>query len=181
MSHVNTPQPRSRWSLAVRLFHWISVLALLVIWALITLHENTDGAGGLYIGLHKALGVCFFFWMLARLTNRVIQKSIQPPPVVASRWQQLSAGLVHSLLYALLLLMPLSGFLMTQFSGRATQMFGWFEIPSLLTPDPDAARWFNQLHTDLIWTAILLLTVAHIGAALYHRLVKKDQTLKRML
>jgi cytochrome b561 len=89
--------------------------------------------------------------------------------------------MVHSLLYVVLLLMPLSGFLMTQFAGRTTSMFGWFEIPLLLTPDREIGRLMNQLHTDVIWIAIVLLTLSHVGAALYHQFVKKDATLKRML
>lgn len=173
--------PPSKWPTAVRLFHWLSVVFLLVIFALITLHENTDGAGGLYISLHKAFGICFFFWMVVRLANRVLHKHQQPKPISAPRWQQLSASLVHSFLYVVLLMMPLTGFLMTQFAGRPTNMFGWFEIPLMLMPDREIGRILNQLHTDLIWTALVLLTVSHVGAALYHQFFKKDATLKRML
>ena len=173
--------PTPKWPMLVRLLHWLSVVLLLVIFGLITLHENTDGAGGLYIGLHKALGICFFFWIVFRLANRVRQRAQQPKPVAAPRWQQLSASLVHSLLYVVLLMMPLTGFLMTQFGGRATSIFGWFEIPVLLSPDRAIGRILNQLHTDLIWTALVLLTLSHVCAALYHQFVKKDATLKRML
>ena len=59
-------------------------------------------------------------------------------------------------------------------------MFGWFEIPVLLTPDREMGQLLNQMHTDLIWTALVLLTLSHVGAALYHQFVKKDGTLKRM-
>lgn len=173
--------PTSKWPMVVRLFHWLSVVFLLVIFGLITLHENTDGAGGLYIGLHKAFGICFFFWMLFRLANRVRQHGQQPKSVAAPRWQQFSASLVHSLLYGVLLMMPLTGFLMTQFAGRATSIFGWFEIPALLNPDREMSRLLNQLHTDFIWTALVLLMLSHVGAALYHQFVNKDAILKRML
>ena len=172
--------PINKWPTAVRWMHWLSVLFLLIIFSMIFLHENTGGAGGLYISLHKAFGISFFIWMLFRLANRVRQQAQQPKPVVAPRWQQISASLVHSLLYVALLLMPLTGFLMTQLGGRATNMFGWFEIPVLLTPDREMGRLLNQMHTDLIWTALVLLTLSHVGAALYHQFVKKDGTLKRM-
>lgn len=172
--------PAVRWPLAVRVFHWLSVLLLLGILSLIWLHNNTDGAAGLYISLHKAFGISFFVWMLFRLANRIRQQAEQPRPVIAPRWQQLSASAVHSLLYVALLMMPLTGFLMTQFGGRPTNMFGWFEIPLLLTPDREMGRLLNQMHTDLIWTALVLLTLSHVGAALYHQFVKKDGTLKRM-
>lgn len=173
--------PPSRWPLAVRVFHWLSIVFLLLVFSMIFLHENTDGAGGLYISLHKAFGICFFFWISARLANRMLHKSQQPKPVVAPRWQQLTASLVHSLLYVVLLMMPMTGFLMTQFGGRATNMFGLFEIPLMVLPDREIGRLLNQLHTDLIWTALVLLTLSHVGAALYHHVVKKDATLKRML
>ncbi|MFZ3193118.1 MAG: cytochrome b/b6 domain-containing protein [Moraxellaceae bacterium] len=172
--------PTTKWPAAVRFFHWLSVVFLLLIFSLIVLHENTDGAGGLYISLHKAFGISFFFWIVFRLANRVRQQAQQPQPVVAPRWQQLSASLVHSLLYVVLLMMPLTGFLMTQFGGRPTNMFGLFEIPLLLTPDREMGRLLNQMHTDFIWTALVLLTLSHVGAALYHQFVKKDGTLKRM-
>lgn len=168
-----------RWNGWVRFFHWSSSLLLVLVWLMIFLHENTADTDFMYISLHKALGVLLFFWVMARFVNRVRQTQL--PPVAAPLWQQRLASLVHSLLYVCLLLMPLAGFLMSQYGGRAVNMFGLFEIPLLVIPDKQTGRFFHDLHTDILWPLLLLLTASHIGAALHHQLVKKDNTINRML
>jgi cytochrome b561 len=69
---------------------------------------------------------------------------------------------------------------MSQFGNRAVNMFGLFEIPVLVVPDRELGKFFHDLHTDIIWPLLLLLTVAHIGAALYHQFVQKDGLISRM-
>lgn len=169
-----------RWNGWVRFFHWGSVVLLAIVWLMIALHEATEDADFMYISLHKALGVTFFFWMIARFINRIAHQRQDPPPVAMPRWQQLSASLTHSLLYVCLLLMPLAGFLMSQFGNRAVNMFGLFEIPVLVVPDRELGKFFHDLHTEMVWPLLLLLTVAHIGAALYHQFVQKDGLISRM-
>lgn len=169
-----------RWAGSVRFFHWTSAALLVAVWLMIFLHESTADADFMYISLHKALGFCFFFWIIARFINRIAHKSQDPAPVAGPRWQQLSASVVHSLLYVVLLMMPLAGFLMTQYSGRPLNVFGLFEVPLLVVPDRDTSKVFHDLHTDVFWPLILLLTAAHILAALYHQFVKKDRLINRM-
>jgi cytochrome b561 len=171
----------TRWALSVRFFHWTSGLLLVAVWAMIFVHENTEDADDLYISLHKALGVSFLCWIMARFINRLSQKNQLPAPVAGPRWQQLSAGLVHSFLYVTLLLMPLAGLLMTQYKGYTTNMFGLFEIPLFVVPDRHLSHFFQSLHTDILWPLILALTAAHVLAALFHQFVKKDRTINRML
>lgn len=174
------PSSSARWAGSVRFFHWTSAALLVVVWLMIFLHESTADENFMYISLHKALGVSFFFWILARFINRFAHKSQDPAPVAGPRWQQLLASLVHSLLYVVLLMMPLAGFLMSQYGGRAVSMFGLFEIPLLVVPDRETGRFFHDLHTDILWPLILLLTASHILAALHHQFVKKDRLINRM-
>jgi cytochrome b561 len=179
---MTTPETRSsRWALSVRFFHWTSGVLLLAVWAMIVVHDNTDDADDLYISLHKALGVSFLFWVMARFVNRLLQKQHTPAPVAGPRWQQWSAGLVHSFLYVTLILMPLVGLLMTQYKGYTTNVFGLFEIPLFVVPDRHLSHFFHDMHTDILWPLILALTAAHVLAALYHQVVKKDRTINRML
>ncbi len=165
-----------KWSLSSRIFHWISAVLLLVTWTMIFLYSNSDNSW--YIGLHKAFGVSLLFWMIARVINRVITKA--PPPVLMPRWQQLLAHLSHFALYALLIAMPIAGLLMSVYGGRPVDIFGLFQIPVFVTPDRSAARFYNDLHTDIIWPMIIAFTLIHIGAALYHQFVKKDNLITRI-
>lgn len=176
---LNTvPATAQRWPFTSRLFHWVSVIWLVAIWAMIALHENTADADKFYISMHKALGVCFFFWIVARFINRMMVKAPTDLPMPA--WQRTAAHLVHSLLYGILLLMPLSGFLMTQYSGRGVNLFGIIDIPNIMMADKQASGFFHNLHTDIFWPTLLLLTVAHILGVIKH-VMAKQPIVRRML
>ena len=171
MSNAN-----SKWSVSSRIFHWISAVLLLITWIMMLLNNNLDS--NIYIGLHKAFGVSLLFWMIARVINRVFTKA--PPPISMPKWQLLLSHLSHFGLYALLIAMPTVGLLMTVYGGRPVDIFGLFQIPVFVTPDRTLARFYNNLHTDIIWQAIIAFTAVHISAALYHQFVKKDNLIARM-
>ena len=171
MSNAN-----SKWSVSSRIFHWISAVLLLITWIMMLLNNNLDS--NIYIGLHKAFGVSLLFWMIARVINRVFTKA--PPPISMPKWQLLLSHLSHFGLYALLIAMPTVGLLMTVYGGRPVDIFGLFQIPVFVTPDRTLARFYNNLHTDVIWQAIIAFTVVHISAALYHQFIKKDNLIARM-
>lgn len=177
---MNHLAPVQRWHGWIRFFHWTTVLLLGAVWAFIALHEASEDSGGLYIGLHKATGVLILLWMIGRLIYRLMQRHLDPPDVPMPVWQTRVAHLTHSLLYVLLFMMPLAGLLMSQYGGRATSFFGVFDIPVWVVPDKATGRFFHDLHTDILWPLLLLLTVAHVGAALYHQFVLKDRLLDRM-
>ncbi len=178
---MNKVQPSvtqvNKWSVMSRVFHWISALLLLVTWAMVFLYGNTDNS--LYINLHKAFGVSLLFWMLARVINRVFTKA--PPAVAMPKWQVVISQLTHFALYALLIAMPVAGLLMSVYGGRPVDVFGLFQIPVFVEIDRSAARFYNDLHTDIIWPMILVFTVAHIGAALFHQFIQKDKLINRIL
>ena len=166
----------TKWSVSSRIFHWISAALLLITWIMMFLYDSLDSK--LYIGLHKAFGVSLLFWMIARVINRIFTKA--PPPAVMPKWQLLLSQLSHFTLYALLIAMPIAGLLMSVYGGRPVDMFGIFEIPVFVTPDRGMARLYNDWHADILWPIILIFTAIHIGAALYHQFIKKDNLMSRM-
>lgn len=172
----STSSKLTKWSVSSRIFHWISAILLLITWVMIFLYDNFDS--NLFIGLHKAFGVSLLFWMIARVINRIFTKA--PPAVEMPKWQMLLSQLSHFALYALLIAMPIAGLLMSLYGGRPVDVFGIFQIPVFVTPDRGLARFYNDWHTDIIWPTILAFTALHIGAALYHQFVKKDNLMSRM-
>lgn len=172
----NTNSNLSKWSVTSRLFHWVSAVLLLVTWIMIILYDNLDS--NLYIGLHKAFGVSLLFWMIARVINRLFTKA--PAPLAMPKWQLIISQLSHFALYAILIAMPLAGVLMSVYGGRPIDIFGLFQIPVFVTPDRGLARFYNDVHTDIIWPMIIAFTVLHVGAALYHQFVKKDNVMARI-
>ncbi|WP_201556464.1 cytochrome b [Psychrobacter sp. 72-O-c] len=174
---MNNVNPNAtKWPLSSRLFHWVSAILLLVTWILMLLYQNTDDKA--YIGLHKAFGISILCWMIARVINRVFTKAPPAPPM--PKWQRVISKLSHFGLYALLIAMPMAGLLMTVYGGRPVDIFGLFQIPVFVTPDRSAARFYNDVHTDIIWPMIIAFTLLHISAALYHQFILKDKLINRM-
>ena len=172
-----TAAPRvMKWPLASRIFHWGSAVLLLVTWLMIALNENLEG--NRFISLHKAFGISLLLWMIARIINRLVTKT--PPDLPMPKWQTFLAHFTHFALYASLIAMPIAGLLMSVYGNRAVSMFGLFDIPVFVTPDRAMARFYNNIHTDIIWPMIIAFTLLHIGAALYHQFVKKDNLIARM-
>src|SRR5690606_16525742 len=91
------------------------------------------------------------------------------------------ASLTHGMLYALMLAMPLSGWLYDSSSGlRPLRWFKLLEGPKLTAPDAAVAELARDTHAWLFWLLVALVA-AHAGAALYHHLFQNDNTLARML
>lgn len=172
----NTHPNLVKWSVTSRLFHWVSAILLLITWVMMLLYNNLDSK--LYIGLHKSFGISLLFWMVARVINRIFTKA--PPASPMQKWQQLLSQLSHFALYAILIAMPIVGLLMSVYGGRPVDVFGLFQIPVFVTPDRGLARFYNDLHTDIIWPMIIAFTLVHIGAALFHQYIKKDNLMARM-
>lgn len=167
-----------KYTLATRLLHHGSVLFIVALWALASF-ESLPVAQPILI--HKSLGVVFLIWVLARLVNLAVrpklgERALAPAP----KWQTALAHLTHSLLYLCMLLMPITGILMSFFSGRAVAVFGLFELSSPFAPDRAFAKTLNTLHTDVVFPLLVAMIGLHIAAVIYHQWVLKDNVLYRM-
>lgn len=168
LNHQNT----GKYSFAIRLFHWVG--ALLIVLAFIAINMGDD-----YIDLHKSLGASFFIWTILRIINRFL--SDKPPYPPMPTWQMMIANITHVGLYVAMLAMPITGMLMSMYGGRGVSVFGLFSLPSLVGIDRDMARVMNGLHTGLVFYVLVFLVVSHVGAALYHQFIVKDNLMKRMM
>ena len=95
--------------------------------------------------------------------------------------QRIAAGATHWLLYLLLFLMPLSGWLYDAATGlRPLHWFGLFTVPAPIMPNEALADRMHDLHETLFLVLVALVT-AHVLAAFWHHLFRNDATLRRML
>jgi len=152
-------------------FHWtIAALVLVNLWI---------GIVGGPMAIHKAIGITVLALTAGRVAWRLAHR---PPPLPATvpGWQKGLAHATHAALYALLLLMPLSGWAMV--SGSATRRpltwFGLFDLP-YLPVGPAVGEVGHGTHALLGWL-MLALVALHVAGALYHHLVVRDRTLARM-
>jgi len=132
-----------------------------------------------WLSRHKSLGLAVLALALTRLAWRVTS----PPPALPgamSRAERFAASATHRLLYALLILAPLAGWLYASAAGLSVNWFGLWLAPDLVPKDAHwAARW-KLLHKFSV-LLLTLLVVGHIGAALRHALVRRDGIVRRML
>jgi cytochrome b561 len=128
---------------------------------------------------HKWAGVTVFVLVWLRLAWRITHR---PPalPGSMSPLMQLGAHVGHLMLYALMIAIPLSGWLMSSAKGFQTVWFGVLPIPDLIGKDKALGKSLAELH-EALNIGLLLLIVGHALAAAFHHFVHKDDTLRRML
>lgn len=129
--------------------------------------------------LHKSIGITLFMVMLFRLLWRIRQ--IQPSHLKTHTPLERKAGkVVHNLLYLLVFLILISGYLISTADGRGIEIFGLLTIPSLgafFNNQEDIAGVIHQILAYIL----VSLAILHGIAALKHHFIDKDSTLKRML
>ncbi len=128
---------------------------------------------------HKWVGVTVFLITILRLGWRCANPA-PPFPDSMPRRQRTAARLSHATLYALLVVMPVSGWLMSSALGIPTVYFGLVPLPDLVAPDRALGQSLIELHHLLALTLAILISV-HIAAALYHHFVLRDDIARRML
>ena len=128
---------------------------------------------------HKWIGVSIFLLAALRLSWRSIYR---PPPLpdIMPRWERLAADAVHTLLYALIFIVPLSGWLMSSAKGVQTVWFGVLPLPDLVARDKELGDLLKEVHESLNFTLLGGVAI-HVGAALRHHFIKHDGILARMI
>jgi len=170
-------------------FHWLMAFVIfgLLISGLVMV--NTDLALKLKFKiyqLHKSFG----FLVLCLVCLRLIWRLQQPTPPVPGHlpdWQKLGAHASHRLLYLLMFMLPLSGWLVVSASKFKvdTIIFWLFKLPHLPVKEwVSDHKWLDAISKDIhFYLALILIAtlLAHIGAALKHHIIEKDDVLTRML
>ncbi|MCV0428734.1 MAG: cytochrome b [Roseibium sp.] len=168
----------SRYDTATRLLHWSIALFVLLTWPLGLMIGYVKQAvlPEFYI-LHEGIGFIVLWLMLVRVGNKLFSKKL---PAEGPAILRLAAGCVHGLLYGFLIIMPVSGFLATNAHGFPLNWFGLINVWSPIGKSPDIARDLSAVHEWSAWI-LLVLFALHVGAVLMHHVVKKDETLYRIL
>lgn len=128
---------------------------------------------------HKWAGVTIFMLVLLRCMWRLTHAA-PALPVDMPRWQRIAAETSHFALYALMIAIPLSGWLMSSAKGFQTVYFGVIPIPDLLQKNKDLGETLALVHQALNFTMIGIV-ILHAAAALKHHFIDKDDILRRML
>ena len=172
--------PTLRYARPAIALHWLMACLIIALYFVgISISDIPVGPDRiLVVTWHKWIGVCvvllWFMRVAARLTHT-------PPPLPANSpaWQNTLAHGVHIALYVLMIAIPVSGWLMSSAKGFTTTFFGLFDLPNLIERDKTTAATLKEVH-GLLANLLMVLVVAHIGAALKHQLIDKDNLMERM-
>lgn len=130
-------------------------------------------------GLHKSIGVAVLLLGLFRLAWRQSQPT--PPPLgTPGKMVRGLRSAVHGLLLAAVLVLPLSGWMMSSGAGYPVPFFGLFELPALVPEGSALGEAAHATHGPLAWLLIAAVAL-HVAAAVKHHRVDGDATLRRML
>jgi cytochrome b561 len=161
--------------------HWIGALLVFCGFALGLFMTGLElsPAKLRYYAWHKWIGITVFLIAAARLAWRA---TAAPPPFPAAMpaWQVRAARAVHALMYALMLVIPVSGWLYSSATGVSVVYLNLVPLPNLVAKDKALAAVLLAVHQSLNFLLACAVLV-HIGAALKHQWIDRDRLLSRML
>ena len=178
---LSTSTQASGYTRTAIALHWLIAVALAGSFALgLYMHELPLSPQKLKLySWHKWAGVTIFLFVTLRLAWRLGHR---PPalPIAMPAWQRQAAAATHVLLYVLMFAVPLSGWLMSSAKGFQTVWFGVLPLPDLLEKNKELGDLLQTVHMslNLLFVAVI---AGHIGAALKHHFIDKDDILTRML
>lgn len=174
----DTPQ---HFGLISILLHWISTVLIIFLFAL-GLYMTSLGYYDEWYhkgpALHISLGLLLFFATLLRILWRFFNTT--PLDLYNKPAANLAAKLIKLVLYLLIFIVAITGYLITTAEGQAARVFEWFGIPPTIQLTSAQVDLAGEIHEYGAWLIILIATL-HAAAALIHHFVFKDRTLKRMI
>jgi len=161
--------------------HWLIAIGVLFMLALgLSMVEIPKGTPerAFYFNLHKSIGVTIGVLVLIRLWWRLTHR---PPALPASMpaWEVSAAKISHGLLYACLVVMPVVGFLASNFTKYGVKYFG-IQVGPFFAENQELRDALQEVH-EIVAFVLLALIVVHVLAAFKHLLLDKDGVFQRML
>ncbi|MAJ94113.1 MAG: hypothetical protein CMH01_01035 [Marinovum sp.] len=173
---------KNRYGRVSRLLHWtiailfISLIPMGIFASMIP--EGTNYRNAYYV-VHKTIGVTIFFLVIFRLIwNKISQRPALDNSLTLT--EKKLAHRAHNTLYFMMLVIPITGFMMTSYHGYGTFFFFW-ELPPLWEQSNVYQIW-GGFHKYLLPYLVYIVLGAHILGALKHQFIDKhDSVFKRMV
>lgn len=165
-----------------RYIHWFFAIIIIAMLSVGFYMKNTDYNPDTY-QLHKTVGVILAVFVILRLYWRI--KYPWPSVANGSAKEQVVVSF-HLLLILAMILMPITGFMLSALSGFGIHLFGYFIVPENIGSNGDVVPFNNAIYQvsktlhEAIAYAFSTLIVLHFLAALKHHFIDKDDTLRRM-
>lgn len=181
MDNTANPVAPTQYSNVMVALHWLMAVLIAAVFATIEFREFFERGSverETLKSLHFMLGLSVLTLVVVRLAIRGQQRppAIEPPPAA---WQKGVSALVHVALYAIMVAMPILGWLILSGEGKAVPFFG-LTLPPLMAENKDLAKVFEEIH-ETGGNVLYVLIGLHAAAALVHHYWMRDNTLTRMI
>jgi cytochrome b561 len=169
------------WGGLAKLFHWVMALLILaqIVLGLMAVGWRLSPTKIQLFFWHKSTGML----ILALLALRLAWRLANPTPALPAdtpAWERAAARSSHALLYLLMFALPVTGWIVNSAANIPFRIFWTIPLPALVAPDKALADAVALVHRGL-FVLLALVLVAHVGAALRHHFVKRNDILARML
>ena len=174
------PLPVTRYDLATRILHWLQAALILGLVALgwwmtgLTYYDRWYNDALFW---HRALGLLVLVVAACQFGRRHWRT---PPPALLAGWEQWAASAMHRLFLLLMLLLPVSGYLISTSAGASIPLPGGIEVPALVAVADNLREIAVNVHYWLAY-GIAALAALHAAAAFKHHFIHRDEVLRRML
>jgi len=164
-----------------RALHWITAALVLSTIPVGVVMANLDGGPlqDFLYNVHETIGTVLMPIIVLRIIWRLTHRPLPLPPEIPAI-QRRSAEAVHWLLYVLLIVQPLVGWIGISAYGAPIKVFWTFVLPPIWHKDSAFSDQVLAVHS-LIGFVIIALLCAHIAGALFHHFVRRDRVLLRMV
>jgi cytochrome b561 len=171
----------ARYNAPHQVLHWLTAAVIFTIlplgWVMVHMAKDAPHRG-LYFTAHKSFGLI----ALALIVARLLWRALRPPPALPpwiEKWEIGLARATHFFLYAIFLIMPISGFILSSASGHPVSFFGLFDLPQM-PKDEALSKLADGIHIYGQY-AVYVFLAAHILAVVWHVAFRKDGYIERML
>lgn len=171
----------SRFGIVTITMHWLMALLIIGLLAVgLYMVELPIGVQKLkFYRWHKEFGILVLMLVAFRFGWRLANVVPELPNHIA-KWQKIAAYTVHFALYGFMIANPITGWLLSSAAGLPVSFFGLFILPDLVNPNEHLRHLLAEIHKWLAYGLIATIC-AHVGAALQHHFIYKDNILRRML
>ena len=177
-----TTTSSGRYTLTAQALHWVTAALMFTVlpiaWVMVNMPKSAQYRGLLFT-LHKSVGLT----IIVLVAVRIAWRAKHPAPRLEAglaRWEKAAASGSHWILYAVLLGMPISGYLLDSAGGYSISYFGLFSVP-LLPKSPALSSAATWVHVAVGQWLVYALIFLHVAASIWHISVRRDGVFDRML
>jgi cytochrome b561 len=172
-------RPVEHFNFTARLLHWLMALLILTMLFIgVGMMSTVSPRYHELLTIHRSIGIVILILVAIRLINRLM-RPIPALPSDLPAWQRIAAKASHVLLYILMFALPLVGWAMLSAGAYPILIFGSIQLPPILGHNDHLFAFLRMTHSVLAF--LLFATfLGHLGAALFHRLIRQDDVLKSM-